>query len=219
MLSRCATSATLGLCVLAMAFAAGGRAGEPAPAAPPPPPASAADREPRLPPIPNEAEVMEAVFATLPDVDPREVLEFIAAEFPAELYRFKTALMRKPEEAVELFTSLVGESLELMRARRGDPERFAKLMRERELERKAARLAETVRAADGAARAGAAEELRRTLTEAFEIRQELMQADVRQLAAELHKLRQLVEARDRNRESIIAQRVGQMSGDLDQFVW
>ena len=189
-----------------------GRSGPPMPGAP-------SHGDLTMPPIPNETEVVRAVFATFPDVDPAQVISFIEEQFPLEMYAFKNALLRKREDAVQIFTSLVRESLAVMAVESRDPQRFNKILEQKKSERKAVESAEASRRSKGAPREEALAELRDSLSKAFEIKQELMKTEIADLASELQKLEKLIARREKNREAIIARRVGQMTGELDALMW
>jgi len=201
-----------------MVFSVGALSDDPVQPGPPTPSAPAA-YDLGLPPIPTEPEVVRAVFATFPDIDPGKVLSFIEEQFPLEMYHFRITLMRSREDAVEMFASLVRESLSMRAVQRHDPERFGKILEQRQFERKAVESAETSRHSKGTAREKALAQMRESLAQAFEIKQELMKTEVADLASELQKLEKLIVRREKNREAIIARRVQQMTGKLDALMW
>jgi hypothetical protein len=201
---------------LAAEAVGGGEEAKPAQQAPVP---GAELRMPPLPPLPYEREVADAVFRTFPNADAQQIMAFMREQDPLGLYEFKKALMQGRGQAAAVFTSLVRESMEMMETRDRDPERFGKMRRQRELEQKAVQEAEAGRASAGAERDRSVTQLRRTLEEAFQIKQDLMKSEVAALEADLKKLEQLVRERETNREAIISRRVEEMTGKADATRW
>ena len=187
------------------------------------------------PPLPDSrGDIMQRVMRHFPDVNHEAVLGFIRDEFPQELHEFRELSLRHVGEAVDLMTHLVRESLDLIEAKRHNPERYEQLMRQRRLHREAFRLAEICRNGDEDddedrdeddgeddedERQGAEEELRDVLEEIFEIKQGMMKAELEHMEKELDRLRGLIERRDSNRDRIIERRLTEMVGDSENLEW
>ena len=86
--------------------------------------------------------IAHEVLRRFPDVNGDEIVGFIHETFPREMRQFRELAERHVEEAVELLTDLVRQSLELREMRRDDPNRYERVMKERGLDGKADLLAE-----------------------------------------------------------------------------
>lgn len=206
------------LCVWLSLSAVPAGAQRPDPDSPKPP---APVFHPPAPPRPTlDKEWMDSVFRRFPDVKPELVMDFIHERFPREVHEVKRLLTRRREDAVDFMSDLIQETLDLLDTRREDPARFEKVMRQRDLDRKAAEQAEAVRRCkDDPERGRRVEALRRTLAEAFVVKQELMKESVADMEVELNELKGLVERREKHREGIILRRIADLTGEKEELDW
>lgn len=177
----------------------------------------------QFPPTPltteNEQRVLDAVFKRFPDADREAVLAFMQEQLPHETQTFTLLAMQDLPAAMEALIRLVRESLMLIETREQDPGRFAKLIRQRLLERRAVELARAGDGGDAAANAARRAEMEAVLREAFALKQDLMRQDIERMARQLDELKGLVGRREANRDAIIKQRVSQMAGDGAHLSW
>ncbi len=182
-------------------------------------PAPAVDYHGGVPPPPGEGEIVAEVFGRLPGVAGAEVMRFVSEYLPEQMDEFRRLATGHRDRASAYLLGLVREALELMDARRRNPPWFRSVMEERRLTREADALGEAVRGSQGAERQAHVAALRAVLEKAFEVRQELLRADVVRLQSEIDRLRLLVEKRQRNREAVLGRRLAELAGEKDALVW
>lgn len=187
----------------------------------PPMPAPVAGGEIRrvLPPVPNEASIMEEVFKRFPGVDPDPVMEEVRREFSRDLAEFKSLAMRQRDRAVDYLTYLVSEAVEMLEMKRENPDLYEKSLKQRRLERTARRFAAEWHRLAGEQKEQKYEELQTVLGDAFDAKQEMMKADVAQMQQDLEELLAMIEKRQANREAIIVRRLKELAGDADPLDW
>lgn len=197
-----------------------------APPSPPPTPSTAAKpviAPPSFPGIPvvirREQKVLHEVFGRYPGVDRDHVMEFLREHFPREMKRFRSVVAHDEEAAGLLLAGLVSQAMELLETKDHDPRRFARLLEQRKLERKAESLAELLADERETNRDGIIRALRDVLVQVFEIKQQLMQADVAEMEADLEELKQLVQKREAHRKEIITRRLKDLTGETDYLEW
>lgn len=168
----------------------------------------------------RERAITSEALSRYPGANQKEVIEFVRSSFPEEMRRFQELVLQGSDLAADFLSELIRQSLELLEIRRDNPKRFEKTLRQRQLERKAGSLSRRIRESETADEKGQLKtELNTVLTEAFEIRQELMKADVDDMERELSELRVLIEQRQQNRDAIIRHRTDAMSGKADHQRW
>jgi len=172
-----------------------------------------------LPPVPNEGEIVKAVFERFPDVNSEELMKFVRKEFSRDMYDFKKLAMVRRDRAEDFLSYLVGEALEMIELQRRDPVRFQKRITQKRLERKVRELAAELKRSKVVEKERKLKELRDALQKAFELRQELMRADVDHMAIELAELKGLLQKRGENRDLIIGRRIDQLTGASDHLDW
>lgn len=172
-----------------------------------------------MPPVPGQADILDAAFRRYPEADREEVMAFLKEQLPEELYAFKLRAMRRREDAIEYMANLIRETLELMETRRSNPELFRKVVRRRTLEQQASRLADSARRAKGDQRTHYLTQLEKALTEAFNLKQEIMKVDVSQMEGELQQLRILLGKRQENGRAIVGRRIAELTGEMDYLQW
>jgi hypothetical protein len=184
------------------------------------PHAIAQQERPAYPPmLPDAQFVRKAVIARFPGIDAPALTKFMDSHFALELREFEQLALWKPDKAAAILTDMVEDSLELMATQKRDPDAFATMIRQRDLEKKAFRLAAAVKASKGKKREEQLAALTLALQEAFKVRQELLQRDVRRMEKELGRLKLLVGKRDVNRDAIVLRKISDMTGDKDYLEW
>ncbi|MDE0840143.1 MAG: hypothetical protein OSB41_13970 [Kiritimatiellae bacterium] len=176
-----------------------------------------------LRPIPlstkRETQIVDAVFARFPDVDPTEVLAYMRTHFPHEVGYFTALSMRDVDRSVEYLSGIVRDCADLMRARKNDPKRYEQLLRYQKLETKAYDQADALRRASPEETNVKRAEVVETLGACFEIKQELMRQELTKMEVELSSLRELIEKREKNKNFIIKGRTEQITGESDPLRW
>ncbi|MEI6807603.1 MAG: hypothetical protein WCN95_02685 [bacterium] len=171
------------------------------------------------PPTPYENEIIDAVFARFPGVNRREVDKFLKANFEDELQKFRTLAITHHVEATDLFSTLVREVLSLLETRRKNPVAYEKKLVLKRLESRAGRLVREIRMAGESDKKRIQQALCETAASIFDIKQQLMKIDVEQMSRELALLRELVDKREANRETIVGRRVTDLVGDKKDLEW
>jgi hypothetical protein len=106
---------------------------------------------------------------------------------------------------------------------RTDPEMYALLKQDYELERRTRELAiQYRRASGGAPSAGwSRSEIRKHLGELvdehFQVRQERRRLELKRLEEELKRLREAIQSRDESRETLVGERVTELLGEEDDL--
>lgn len=109
--------------------------------------------------------------------------------------QFVIWFQKRKDDAVEFSVGIVKEAIALMDQKRKNPDLFGKIMKEQELAGLIHRLAPSAKHGRGVKREESAKLLRKALTEVFDIRQDLMKADVEQMTSDLANLRTLIQKR------------------------
>lgn len=175
--------------------------------------------EPMLPPTPYEFDITEAVFARFPDANRSEVDQFLQNNFADDLQKFRALAISHQSEATELFSKLVREALLLLETRRKNPAVFENKLKLRRLEAASARLSKKVRLAGGDEKKQLRQALLATAASIFDIKQEIMKADIEQMNGDLALLKDLVRKREMNRNAIIEKRVNDLARDSEDMEW
>lgn len=167
----------------------------------------------------QERLVLDAVFARFPSVDREAMMQYIAERMPADLQEFTLLSMQNLGEAVKLLSGLVRDALEWQQLETRQPERYALMRRHRALERQIREQGDAVRQAAGADREAQLGLLHALVTDAFQVKQELMRQDLAAIRKQVDDLAALVERRETNRAAIVEQRVREVAGQVDPATW
>ena len=175
---------------------------------------------PPLPPSPpSEMFVKRMVMNRFTGIDEEEVTKFMQTYFPLELNEYRKLVTWKPDDAMNMLTDLVQESLGLLQTKQRDAALFDRMMERKALQRKANRQAQTARMMEGSERKAHEDELKQTVDRAFVVRQKLLQKDIAHMERQLEKLKMLAEKRQENRDVIVARRVGDLMGEGEYLDW
>jgi hypothetical protein len=168
---------------------------------------------------PGMKRTVSQVFALFPDADREAVMGFIREQLPNELRRLRQMSERQVGDAFGFTIDLVQDSLRMLEMKKDNPALYEKVVQRRNLERLADDLAAQYRRSAGSERQENEIRLRRTLTQCFEIKQELMRRDLAQMEKELGQLRTLIEKREASRIDIINRRLHEVTGKTDHLGW
>jgi hypothetical protein len=180
-----------------------------------------------LPPLPptmafppsREPSMIKRAFERFPDERSDEVMAFIEAHLPREMHRFRRLSRQHFQNAVDFLTDLVQESLDLIHMKETRPGLFEKIMARRRLEERVLELSELCRRTKGAEAARHRQELRKAVETGFDLRQEIMRQEVKDMRGELKELEELIGKRDANRELIIDRKFSELTGKAPGLSW
>lgn len=168
---------------------------------------------------PRPEDIIRQISSRYPDVDPEEVRALIHSHFREELEQYQKLARHRPPEAMEQFNDVAHEACELLEFKRRHPEAFEMRMDLRTLEHEAERISDSYAHRSTQEKGELKQQLQRTLSEAFSLKQELMQFELIQLRRELKELEALVEKREANQEAIIGRRLREVTGETDYLDW
>ncbi|MDI6774128.1 MAG: hypothetical protein QME60_01860 [Verrucomicrobiota bacterium] len=175
---------------------------------------------PDLPPTPPDWEFVQKVaFSRFPDVNAADVMRFAAEHRTAETRELKALSRIRPDEAVERLTDLIYELLGIMALRQSNPPLYAVKIRQLKSDAEVNRWTEASRQDAGEARSLSLDSLRKAIEQAFDVRQEIMAADVEALEKKLEQLKALVRRRQESRRAIVAQRFAELTADEKPLQW
>lgn len=175
---------------------------------------------PPLPPGMQESqELIERVLKLFPDALPGATMAVVHKEFPREMQRFRAVASGNPAKATELLTRIVGESVKLMDVKDRDPALYQRMREQRRLDRRVDSLARVIWKSTGEKQKKSRTEMRETLEESFEIKQNLMREEVRQIENDLDELRDLINRREAKRDEIVKRRMSEVLEKSDDLGW
>ena len=148
-----------------------------------------------------------------------QVMEIVQQHFGRELREVQALARVEPMDAKELLGDLVAEAMELLELREENPEAFERRIRLAALEREAQELGGICADRGGEERAEPQKKLREVLTEAFNIKLEMMKQEAKALEQELDRLKILVDKRQASREAIVERRLKELTGEEDVLDW
>ncbi len=137
--------------------------------------------------------------------------QFIREHFPDRFSRLERLRAADPETFREKARELHTEVRRLMAMREEDPARFQVQIDEIALRSTVRRLGERVRDSQGVERQEAETELRQALTRAFDLRQQLKQAEFEGLKKELDELENSLQLRLERREELIEEKFQELT--------
>lgn len=165
------------------------------------------------------ADIVKDVLGRFSDANPEEVMGVIQEQFPRRMREFKELSEEHAGEAIEYFTDLVDEARALLEARRQSPELFRQLVKQRRIERAIGELVAACAELEGNARDEKLAELRRALSDAFQVKQAFLKADLAQMEKDVEELRMLVTKREDKREDIVERRLQELIGESQYLEW
>jgi len=108
----------------------------------------------------------------------------------------------------------------LRRTQKDDPARFEREKKIAEFERQSRELAESYfKAQDEAARKTLRTNLAEIVTQLFDLREQNRQEEVKRMEADLKRLKDTLEQRQKNRANIIERRIQQLTGEAGSMEW
>ena len=182
--------------------------------APRPPRANAPfqGEKPPLAPLPEN-------FVLTPELE-KEALDYLVSINPREaqdLQRFKLADQRR--YTMRLKAGL-DEKARLEFFQKDDPARYERELKIRDLERQSREFSESYRKSlDGAGRQATRANLSNVIAQLFDLREMNRQDEVKRMEADLQRLRETLEQRQKNRAGIIDRRIQQLTGEAGAMEW
>ena len=205
----------VGLIVIAMLQVVVAQRPPPLPARPP--------QVPGVPPWPLTAEreraILNDVFARFPDVDREAIMAFVPEHLAPEMWHFRKLAVGRRGESIEFMSDTVVLAMGMIKLQKENPTLFAKRMQQRRVEQRTADMAQAWRRASGEDRVRIEKALRAELGGAFELKQELLRADLADLESEIATLRSLIEQRQSRRDAIVEKRLRDVTQDADELEW
>jgi len=171
------------------------------------------------PPIPLESDVLRYVFEHFPDENRDEIMAFINENFKSDLPVFRKLAETDVSRATTYMMDLINDALQLMDIAKKDKGLADMMLRQKNLERKAARKAKEVALADGNDKEAMKKELRKMIEEAFDAKQELMKHDLAGMEEKLKQLSEMISKRDEYRKQIIDKKLNDMTVEEDYLKW
>lgn len=145
-----------------------------------------------------------------------EVLEYIKQAYPFKYEDIKRMKKSLPNVYRKTLVRAYREMQFSQRIKEEDPERFENLKKERQLETKSHELADQYKNTNNQeSKAAIKEELEQVLEDAFEIRQQNREFEIRSLQKKLEDLMNDNEARMNQKDQIIEKRLNELLGTSD----
>lgn len=168
--------------------------------------------KPPLAPLPEN-------FVLTPELE-KEALDYLAQNYPQEaqdLPRFKPMDQRRYTMRLK---AVLDEKARVEFLQKNDPARYEREMKIRDLERQSRELSESYRkSADEAARRTMRTNLNNVIAQLFDLREMNRQDEVKRMEADLKRLKETLEQRQKNRAGIIERRVQQLTGEAGIMEW
>ena len=108
---------------------------------------------------------------------------------------------------------MMGPPHDWQRLEQDDPEMYALLKSDIDMERKTLEISNQLRQLPRDQRVKLNEELTKLLNEHFDVRQKRRELQIKRMEEELKKLREAVTKRNESREGIVRKRLGELTGD------
>jgi hypothetical protein len=169
-------------------------------------------RKPPLAPLPEN-------FVLTPELE-KAALDYLAQSNPLEaqdLQRFKLADQRRYTMRLK---AVLDEKARLEFFQKDDPARYERELKIRDLERQSRELSENYRKTpDEAARKTMRTNLSNVIAQLFDLREVNRQDEVKRMQADLKRLIETLELRQKNRVNIIERRIQQLTGEAGAMEW
>lgn len=107
----------------------------------------------------------------------------------------------------------MGHGLDWQRLEQDDPEMYALLKADHEMERKSLEISHELRQLPTEQRVKKKEELTKLLNEHFDVRQKRRELQIKRMEEELKKLRDAVTKRNEARAEVVGKRLSELTGD------
>lgn len=168
--------------------------------------------KPPLAPLPEN-------FVLTPELE-KEALDYLASINPREaqdLQRFKLADQRRYTMRLK---AVLDEKARLEVFQKDDPARYERELKIRDLERQSREFSESYRKSlDGAGRQATRANLSNVIAQLFDLREMNRQDEVKRMEADLKRLKETLEQRQKNRAGIIDRRIQQLTGEAGAMEW
>ena len=114
---------------------------------------------------------------------------------------------------------MLNESMELIRLKDQEPDRFKSILELRKAETETLRLGREFREATPERQKTIKDELRAKLDKLFELREADRQSEITRMEKELARLKDLVAKRRQKKDAIIESRMGELTGEREETGW
>ncbi|MFQ5769319.1 MAG: hypothetical protein ACE5HX_02200 [bacterium] len=156
----------------------------------------------------------------IPPDKEKEALEFLEENAPFRLNRIGKLKQFRPEQYHRILLEVMERQRMLAHLELEDPERAELIKKQIKLENKTEELGHDFRISeDEAEKANLEKELKRALSELFDLRELDKQREIERLEKQLQELKNMVKKRKGHREEIIQKRLDQMLGKEDYLAW
>jgi hypothetical protein len=168
---------------------------------------------------PPAAEVKALIDENLADWEDaaarQAVLRQLHDVFPARVADLEDVIARNRDEAAEIAEDLIQQANRLVDLKEAEPLEYERVLRLCRLDDQCLGLSRKARAAQGPERDALIAELKKTLGEAFDAKQDTMQRELAAMEAETENLRRRVTRRAENRDQLIDRRALDLLGDRE----
>ncbi len=179
-----------------------------------------------LPPRGNDPLLMQKlltpqpeIFELTPEME-KEALAYLAQRDPRALDEFNKIKGINPRIYNERLRQIWKERQRLEDLQKDDPVRYERELKIRDLERQSRELSEGYRKGqDEAARRAMRANLSNVIAQLFDLREINRQDEVKRLEAELRRLKETLDQRQKNRAGIIERRIQQLTGEAGAMEW
>jgi len=149
-----------------------------------------------------------------------EVLEFLRSWDPYRVQRIEQSRERNPREYMRILQESYFEMKRLQEMQKSNPEAYEEMKKERGLEMQAFQLGEKIRGTEDTAEKDKMKaELKPVLGQLFDLREKRKDQEIARLEADLKRLREQVEKRRTNKESVVERRLRELSGEEPDDDW
>ncbi|MEW6365878.1 MAG: hypothetical protein AB1714_14710 [Acidobacteriota bacterium] len=167
-----------------------------------------AQPQPPGPPAPPEPRMEEAA------------LKFVQTYHPSRAEDLKRMRAQRPEEYNRVITDIWHRTQGLAALQRDDPARYDLEIRQETLEEKSFVLAQKYRAAkDEREKQDIRKQVEAAVNEQFEVREQMKEADVKRMEAELQQVKEKLKQRRANQSEIVKRRVDQLLSMGEGLEW
>ncbi|MBI3097341.1 MAG: hypothetical protein HYY93_03715 [Planctomycetes bacterium] len=157
----------------------------------------------------------------LSDEQIEELKAFLKEFDPGRLDKFERVSAENPEMARRMLMDAYPEMMKMKEMQKRNPEEYAKMAEERKLDIACMKLAESVRSmkSDDPTRASKLAELKTQLGRLFDQREAAKERQIAKLEEELSRLKETVRKRKTNKDSIVDQRLKEITGEKEDMGW
>ncbi len=156
----------------------------------------------------------------LSDEEVAEVLEFLRGWDPYRVQRLEQFRERNPHDYMRTLQESYFEMKRVQEMQKSNPEAFEEMKKERGLEMQSFQLGEQIRKSEDAAEKDKLKaDLKPVLEQLFDVREKHKDQEIARLEEDLKRLKEQVEKRRKNKESVVERRLRELSGEQPDDDW